>query len=173
MQRTPEQHIQILEEQLEHIKAKIAKIRANMVAPAPPPHRELTHHVIECDAGTSCNNPAKGYGVGYGSFLIDNTILVKRMSFGKGHSVNSAEIRIATAALKALAETGDPSKMSVLVRSDSKIALKWVTHTGKPSEKTSAGFREAIDLIRIETAKFAKVKAEWRGRAHSVKLFGH
>lgn len=129
-------------------------------------------HVIEADGGTSCNIPAKGYGEGYGSYKIDDG-KVMRYTFGMGHSNNSAEIRIIVEALRDLAAAGNAMEKTVLIRSDSQIALKWVTHLGVPSKKSSGRFTEAILLLRAEVARFGSVRTEWRGREHSVAMFGH
>lgn len=135
-------------------------------------HHVVSAHVIEADGGTSCNIPAKGYGEGYGSYKIDDG-KVMRYTFGLGHSNNSAEIRIIVEALRDLAAAGNAMEKTVLIRSDSQIALKWVTHLGVPSKKSSGFFAEAITLLRAEVARFASVRTEWRGRDHSVALFGH
>jgi ribonuclease HI len=142
----------------------------NQVNPAR--HVTTTSHVIEADGGTSCNLPSEGYGYGYGSYQIDNGP-IERRDFGKGHSNNSAEIRIIAAALDELALYGDPKKKFVLVRSDSTIALNWVSKLNPPSKKSSELFIEAISILRSQVARFGCVKTEWRGRAHSVALFGH
>lgn len=141
---------------------------ADYIRDGPKPGR----YVIEADGGTSCNIPGK-FGKGYGSYQINGGEIV-RVEFGMGHSNNSAEIRTLVAALEALdAQEGPSTEKSVLLRSDSKIALKWVRCGETPKEKTSEGFREAITLLRAQVIKFRSVKTEWRNRLHSVALFGH
>lgn len=135
-------------------------------------HQAVSAHVIEADGGTSCNVPALGYGEGYGSYQIDGGP-VRRHSFGMGHSNNSAEIQIIVEALRDLAAAGNSKEKIVMIRSDSQIALKWVSHLGVPSKKSSSMFKEAIGFLRTEVARFASVRTEWRGRDHSVALFGH
>jgi len=126
---------------------------------------------IEFDGGTSSNNP-KAYGNGYGSFQI-NGGEVHRVKFGPGHSCNSAEIRTLIAGLKELYSMTEAQNVTVMARGDSKIALKWVSCKKPPKESTSEGFRDAIRQLRIVVAQFKRVKTEWRGRAESVRLFGH
>lgn len=181
--KQPEELIPILEEQVNHIQAKIARLRAQAGQDSTTRTEgvTLTHFTIEFDGGSSCNMPSKGYGEGYGSYLFSGERVselkdghgIQRVTFGKGHSANSAEIRTLVSALQRLSENVDPAKVQVLARGDSKIALKWVSDTRTPKESSSPGFREAIAMLRIEVAKFAKVKTQWRGREHSVKLFGH
>jgi ribonuclease HI len=132
----------------------------------------FSRHVIEFDGGTSCNSPKKGFGNGYGSYQIDGGEIV-RVEFGKGHSNNSAEIRTLVAALKALADIPCDLPRIALARGDSQIALKWVKCGAVPKDKTSEGFREAIELLREQVRRFHNVKTEWRRRTHSVALFGH
>lgn len=128
---------------------------------------------IEFDGGTTCNNPAQGFGEGYGSWQV-NQEPICRVKFGYGHSCNSAEVRTLVDALRALSLTlDDPKSKTVFVRGDSKIALKWVTSKQHPTRKSTEKFQEAIYLLRVEVAKFKSVKTEWRGREHSVRIFGH
>jgi len=172
--KSPEELIPILEEQVNQIQAKIARLKAQMGQDATTRTEgvALIHEVIEFDGGSSCNIPSRGYGEGYGSFQIGNQE-IQRVKFGKGHSANSAEIRTLVSGLAELSKQVDPAKCQVLARGDSKVALKWVSDLRTPKETSSKGFLEAIALLRIEVAKFAKVKTQWRGREHSVKLFGH
>lgn len=127
-------------------------------------------HVIEFDGGTTNNNPKKGYGAGYGSYQIDGGE-IRRVTFGNGHSCNSAEILTLVHALRDLAQTSITG--TVLCRGDSKIALKWISHKGAPSDKGSENFIQAIASLRAEVKLFPKVDGEWRRRNHSVALFGH
>lgn len=171
--KSPEELIPLLKYQVTHLLAKIARLEAEVGTgkETPMDGRPLQCLRLEADGGTSCNVPGR-FGEGYGSFQIDDGE-VQRVKFGKGHSNNSAEIRIIVSGLQAISRQAEASQIQVLVRSDSKIALKWVTCRDTPKAKTSEGFREAIDLLRAEVAKFGRIKTQWRGREHSVKLFGH
>lgn len=184
--------LQKLKKHRAFIEAKIAKLEGNSldhmreeVKPQPCPPREYKlkvtspNFVIEFDGGTSSNMPPH-FGRGYGSFLIQCMVnvdlkpKVHRVEFGQGHSCNSAEIRTLVCALAELAQMiPAPDMAVVLVRGDSKIALKWVTCRQEPKMTTSQGFREAIALLWAEVAKFKRIKVQWRGRAKSVELFGH
>lgn len=180
-----------LKQQRAFLDAKINKLERMLFLPGvpsppaePAKQREyslaLKEHInrpdftIEFDGGTSCNIPSKGFGKGYGSFKI-NDGAIKRVEFGYGHSCNSAEIRTLTAAIKELAGMCNPAQSVVLVRGDSRIALKWVTCKKQPALKTTPNFREAIEELHtaLAAAKFRGIKTEWRGRQHSVQLFGH
>lgn len=137
--------------------------------------------IIEFDGGTSCNDPAKGFGDGYGSFMVGATgskfnecwpKFTRR--FGVGHSCNSAEIMTLVESLKHLAGSiTDARSVRVLCRGDSKIALKWVSCKKIPPMKSSPKFQEAIGILRGVVAQFGCVRTEWRGREESVRLFGH
>lgn len=139
--------------------------------------------VIEADGGTSCNDPKRGFGEGYGSFRISrpsrNQIWpIERVGFGIGHSCNSAEIFTLAAALRSMLkwmhnEDLNPSELTVLLRSDSRIALKWACCKKQPPNKGSPKFHEGIAMLREEVAKFKCVRTEWRGREESVRIFGH
>jgi ribonuclease HI len=178
-----------LKQQRSFLDAKIAKLERSLflpsgIAAAPRPPVEKSERAVrqwinspdftvEFDGGTSCNIPSKGFGKGYGSFQI-NGAEIHRVEFGIGHSCNSAEIRTLAAALEAIRlSCADTKKKSVLIRGDSKIALKWAKDKKQPSPSTTANFREAIELLRVQVAAFGCIRTEWRGRAHSVALFGH
>jgi len=164
-----------------HLKQQIAALQRRL-AEIERPQRdyELNQQkdrqydfIIEFDGGTSCNNPAQGFGEGYGSWQI-NQEPICRVKFGYGHSCNSAEVRTLVDALRSLSMAiPDAKSKNVFVRGDSKIALKWVTSKQHPTRKSTEKFQEAIYLLRLEVAKFKSVKTEWRGREHSVRLFGH
>lgn len=127
------------------------------------------------DGGTSCNNPKKGFGSGYGSYQILGGPVVRRIQFGVGHSCNSAEIRTLHAALVDLASKVNPGVLHIHIKGDSKIALKWANPKLKmePSATSWREFHEAIRLLRLELPKFGKITTQWHPRAESVKLFGH
>ena len=61
------------------------------------------------------------------------------------------------------------------VRGDSEIALKWLRPilVTKGNGKRSADFILACQEAATACAKHLSVKTEWRGRQHSVTLFGH
>jgi hypothetical protein len=128
--------------------------------------------LIEFDGGTSCNIPAQGYGEGYGSFQIDHGT-IHRVTFGRGHSSNASEILTLAAALEHLYSRGGADSVKLFIRGDSQIALKWATDKSNPKAKTSECFKQAIARVRLFNHLFADIKTEWRGRRHSVKLFGH
>ncbi len=128
---------------------------------------------IEFDGGSTCNVPRLGYGEGYGSYQIDDREIV-RVSFGIGHSSNSAEIRTITKALEDLYDSDSKAAFkTVLIRGDSKIALKWVNHRGPIKGTPSPQFVEAISLLRAIAIRFTNLKTEWRSRDVSVEIFGH
>lgn len=128
---------------------------------------------IEFDGGSTCNIPRLGYGKGYGSYRIGDREIV-RVNFGMGHSSNSAELRTLVKALEDLHDSDDRSPLKdVLIRGDSKIALKWVSHRGKIKGTPSPEFVEAIGLLRAIAAKFTRLRTEWRTRDVSVEIFGH
>lgn len=134
------------------------------------------NHIIEFDGGSTCNVPKLGYGDGYGSYQIDQREIV-RLQFGKGFSANAAEILTLAASPSRAAAISDPSKLNVLVRGDSKIALKWSKANPArcqiPGPATSKGFRDAIIRLHKTTIRFHSLHAEWRGREESVRIFGH
>lgn len=175
--------IDYLQQQIASMQRRLSELQSkqrsyNLVAPT-----EQYDFTIEADGGTSCNDPKRGFGAGYGSFLIDRQKTkqrwpTERVDFGIGYSCNSAEIYTLVMALRKLhawhnQENMSASASSVLIRSDSKIALKWVNCKKQPPMKGSQKFQEGIALLRIEVAKFKVVRTEWRGRQESVKLFGH
>lgn len=131
------------------------------------------YHTIEFDGGTSCNNPNKGYGRGYGSFKVNDWEIVK-VDHGPNHSCNSAEILTMVAALEHLRSNSyTATDLPVLIRGDSRIALKWV-HCKKPTkENTSRMFRDAVTALRRAMQPFKSLHVQWRGREYSVEMFGH
>lgn len=144
---------------------------------------KVDFYTIECDGGTSCNVPSRGYGFGYGSFLIRGCGIdesIHRVDHGKGHSCNSAEVLTACSALEYLAahiesKGGDPLKACVLIRCDSQITVKWAGNNRRaaPSAGSSQMFQDALVKLLNLRDKFFEVSSEWRGREVSVKLFGH
>lgn len=136
-------------------------------------------YIIEADAGTTCNNPAQGYGRGYGSYLIMYKGVkikdVRRLDLGNEWSSNAAEVAIIRHALEYLSQLIPDGNDPVLVRGDSRIALNWVCHRGerKPSPTSYSRFVEEVGYLREVVGKFCNIGAEWRPREVSVKLFGH
>lgn len=137
--------------------------------------------VIEADGGSSCNSPAKGYGMGYGSFQIqteEGPMEIKRLKFGNGISVNAAEILSISRGLDdvlALLSERDPSEYRVLIRSDSLVALRNVQKCENENyiASGSESFVNSVKRLQEQVLKFERVEAEWRPREHSVTLFGH
>lgn len=132
---------------------------------------------VESDGGTSCNIPAKGYGLGYGSFRIDGG-KIQRRKFGNGYSNNAAEIEIITEALQYIGKHWEPNELTLTFCSDSEIALKWlkITNSGqqvKIGKKTSEGMKRAVDRLRTFSPRFQKIVTQWQPRKESVKAFGH
>lgn len=135
---------------------------------------------IEFDGGTPCNIPARGYGDGYGSYRINMRPIVRKQ-FHRPMSANAAELFTLHAALEEAASLCNPKATELLIRGDSKIALKWAKcgfHNGKRNEakidrKVSPEFIESIQLVAVAIKPFGNVTCEWRDRSHSVRIFGH
>lgn len=131
---------------------------------------------ITFDGGTSCNQPKKGFGMGYGSYQIEGRPIVSRIKFGMGHSCNSAEIRTLEAALADLSSSHpNPSSLHLIIKGDSKIALRWANPKFKdqPANHSWHEFHTAIAMLRTHLSKFASITRIWHGRDNSVRLFGH
>lgn len=173
-QRPIREHIEVIEREIGNLQAKLAKLRAKLREEGEEfCDADVQHFTIEFDGGSSCNIPRLGYGRGYGSYQI-NGGEIHRVEFGsQGMSANAAEIRTLACALETLATMHNPAFSIVLARGDSKIALKWATTGDTPKDSTSQGFRDAITFLRQHSVKFKSIKTQWRGRAHSVNLFGH
>jgi hypothetical protein len=65
--------------------------------PPVPPDPSLEECTIHFDGGTTCNIPSRGYGNGYGSYLVNEEIV--KVDFGRPMSSNQAEIRTLIAAV--------------------------------------------------------------------------
>lgn len=134
---------------------------------------------IEFDGGTSCNIPAKGFGVGYGSYRLHGEGgAIVRVEHGPKHSCNSAEILTLCRALEDAVFTaqmlGMPlRKLQFIVRGDSQIALRWVHCKHPPNNKTTPMFRHAISRLRKVVSKVGPIKTKWWPRTNSVRIFGH
>lgn len=142
---------------------------------AAPPARTVR---IEFDGGTPCNIPRIGYGVGYGSYQIDAEPIV-RLDHGRPMSANAAEIMTLTAAVREVIRRHGAAGVALVIFGDSQIALKWArgaTESGRPAKAKVHGspeFCEAVRDLRAAVSGFLKVDAMWRGRAESVRVFGH
>lgn len=139
----------------------------------------LQKFTIKFDGGTPCNIPAKGYGIGYGSYQINDFPLV-RCDFKIPMSANCAEITTLIYAIRNVL-TLEPERHKVYldIWGDSTIAVNWangVTEAGRPckiSKKSSEEFRNAVQTLRDILKGFGKVQATWHSRTNSVKTFGH
>jgi len=141
----------------------------------------LSDFVIEFDGGTSCNIPRKGFGIGYGSFKI-NDLEIQRLQFDKGYSANAAELETMYKALVALNDYIMSDVIThvaphILVCGDSCIALKWLNCKRIP--EGSEMFVTIINKMRKfikqrqDCLAFGEITPFWRGRQKSVELFGH
>lgn len=141
----------------------------------------LSDFVIEFDGGTSCNIPRKGFGIGYGSFKI-NDLEIQRLKFDKGYSANAAELETMYKALVALndyiiSDTITHVSPHILVCGDSCIALKWLNCKRRP--EGSEMFVTIINKMRKfikqrqDCFAFGEITPFWRPRKKSVELFGH
>lgn len=151
-------------------------------------NREMKHTIrIQFDGGTPCNVPRLGYGIGYGSYQIDDQPIV-RLDHKRPMSANAAEIFTLVIAIQDVInqcsrEQGKSRRLINQIRleieGDSKIALKWargVTDKGAPSKLAKGGSQEflnAVQSLRAVLKGFGEVCTTWRGRAASVALFGH
>ena len=133
---------------------------------------------VHFDGGTPCNVPARGYGIGYGSYRFDSGPVV-RVDHKRPMSANAAEIWTLCSALETLLETYGVTAplVKLLIQGDSQIALKWAAKSrgnSYPSQKSGSGeFVEAGKRLCELTPKFSSLKTEWKARIHAVKAFGH
>lgn len=131
---------------------------------------------IEFDGGTPCNIPRLGYGDGYGSYQLSvngHFYSIVRRNFGCPMSANVAEITTLIAAIKSVAKSYNPQNTILEIHGDSKIALNRCSVPLKPKKQYDPAFAEAVTKLQDWTRQFAEVQTHWRGRAASVKLFGH
>ena len=121
--------------------------------------------------GGSKRNP----GLGYGSYRIrepesDWSDPVQRI-YGEGVSNNEAEYTALIEGLQALARLcGDPSKITVEIRGDSKLVIEQV------SGRWKLRARNLLPLYRKATremGRFGEARLVWHGRENSVELLGH
>lgn len=142
----------------------------------PRVHRE---YKIVFDGGTPCNQPKLGYGIGYGSYSINDGSPV-RVNHGKPMSANAAELLTLICAVRRVKELeNNPQIIALKIWGDSQIAINWANGTTpqgrakKMSKNASVEFQCYVQTLRDCLKSFAKVTATWHPRVESVKLFGH
>lgn len=134
--------------------------------------------VIRFDGGTPCNQPKKGYGIGYGSYQINQHPIV-RLSHNRPCSANVAEILTLIAAINDWVDTfwsKSASLTKLLILGDSKIALSRCHHLPKGirnGQPPTNDFETVCALLHTTCAQFAHVETRWTPRAQSVRVFGH
>lgn len=141
---------------------------------------EIKHTVrIEFDGGTPCNDPKKGFGIGYGSYALNGGAPI-RLSHGIPCSNNAAEVLTLVSALHYVRKTYDPEGVRLIVVGDSQITLNWVRRTSgelkaKKNKKPSGSplFRDSIKRLSDALHQFGKIEVRWQPRVKSVKTFGH
>lgn len=130
---------------------------------------------IEFDGGNHCNNP-KSYGVGYGSYRLNQdgvNLGIHRVNHGKPMSNNAAETLTLVSAIEHVKRLAPyPDKISLLIVGDSQIVLN-VVRSGRVGKKVSELYRDAVAVLRHALKDFVQVRTEWKARAHAVSLFGH
>lgn len=143
-----------------------------------PSRRECRIVTITFDGGTPCNIPRLGYGIGYGSYEIDDQP-VARCDHGRPMSANAAEILTLVRAVQSVVAKYGRETTALRIFGDSQIALKWAsgrTRNGKPAKLGKGGseeYRNAIQTLRDALKGFPHVETQWQPRAKSVALFGH
>lgn len=137
--------------------------------------------LIEFDGGSTCNVPSRGYGIGYGSYRIDEGE-IQTWNEGRNMSANAGEIFTLAAAVNTVAAlhisyAASLNQVNLQIRGDSKIALKWARQAKvrNPHIPTSGSpeFREAIGELWKALKPFRSVRADWWPRENSVRIFGH
>lgn len=137
--------------------------------------RKLCMLRVEFDGGTSCNDPRKGYGIGYGSFKVGSDPIV-RCDHVRPMSATAAECWTAVEAIRYVLTRWLPERTSLEIHGDSQNALARCerpikskkVRENRESEYTQSG-AELLALCQ----RFHSVRTLWRGRIVSVKLFGH
>lgn len=133
---------------------------------------------VEFDGGNDCNIPSLGYGLGYGSYRI-NDEPVCEVSHGRPMSNNVAEIWTLIVALKELSERWSVStshNFHLKIIGDSKIALNRCHHAPNLFYKKKAAspdFIDACGCLREVLARFHSFETRWQPREASVATFGH
>lgn len=133
-----------------------------------------TTATVRFDGGTSCNIPRLGYGLGYGSYQIDDQPIV-RLDFYEAMSANCAEIRTLASAVMSAKAAGH---RDLVILGDSQIALKWANVAAGNRKATklkgvSDGFRSAINHLHAAMVGIVSVRTRWTPREQSVAIFGH
>ncbi len=133
---------------------------------------------IEFDGGTPCNIPRLGFGLGYGSYQINDDPIV-RIQFNSPMSCNQAEAEtLAVALAKAREKYGS---CRVQIGGDSQLVLKWVNrlrNQKKPLEQKNKNpwrpeFLASMRILHEAVKLHSYVSTQWRGRNKSVAIFGH
>jgi len=149
-----------------------------------PPKIGLIKFRIVFDGGTPCNVPSQGYGIGYGSYKVNNLPVV-RCDHRLPMSANCAEIMTLVEAIRSVASETQHSpaiprdKIHLDIWGDSQIAVNWangVSPSGKPcklSKGSSKEFGNAVQTLRDILKGFGYVQAQWHSRTNSVRTFGH
>lgn len=139
--------------------------------------------LVEFDGGARHVPGFTGFGMGYGSFRY-NGGKVRKVEMNRIMSANAAEIWTLSAAVNILANEWDPSELSLDIWGDSTIAIKWALISAKDkavippvgksklSRGSSEEMKTAVKSLDV-MSKFRTVRAQWHGRANSVKAFGH
>ncbi len=135
---------------------------------------------IHFDGGTPCNNPTRGYGIGYGSFSINGGRPV-RVNHGFPCSNNVAEMLTLYEAIEHVRKTFHPLP-KLRITGDSQVALKWAQvaagkwgKMGKAENqlnKATQSFRFAVARLRLALKDFS-ISVQWLAREHAVRAFGH
>lgn len=133
--------------------------------------------VIRFDGGTPCNIPKKGYGIGYGSYQIDDGPIIK-VNHGIPCSNNVAEILTLHRALTSLFYLSDQKveDRRVFIIGDSQIALDRVKSLPRSLKKKyhpTTDYERASLEMNIICQCFKLILTQWQPRAKSVAVFGH
>lgn len=115
---------------------------------------------IEFDGGTPCNIPARGYGLGYGSYQIrsgEHVNRVARVNFDVPMSANVAEISTLIRAIRSVMKSYNPENTSLEIHGDSKIALNRCSTPLKRKKHYDSNFAAAVTELQSLTCQFASV----------------
>jgi probable phosphoglycerate mutase len=132
----------------------------------------MPHYTIISD-GWCRGNP----GPSGGSYLLetsDGRREMVRLQFGLGTN-NQAEYRVVIAALEDLLgriqrEGKEPSRYSVLVKTDSRLVVGQVSQGWRVKEPS---LRPLVQRVQELAARFAEVEFEWVPREEIVVVLGH
>lgn len=132
---------------------------------------------IQFDGGNGCNDPQKGYGIGYGSIRINGGPIV-RVDHKVPMSNNAAEVATALEAIDFLLESFSPETLDLHFQTDSQTAIKWIMasrHARAPkiSKGSSELFQVLCGKIMATLFRVKTVTAEWLPRVKIVAIFGH